>query len=206
METLILSIIRKYGYIGVFFLIALENIFPPIPSEIILLFGGFSTSEFGMNLFIMILVSTLGSLLGAFALYYIGSILNKDKLKKIVDAKIFRIFKIETKDIDKADAWFTNKGIKAVFICRFIPIVRSLISIPAGMNKMDVIKFGVYTLAGSLVWNIALLITGNIVGENWRNIATIFDKYSKVILISIIFFLIIVISCFYFNKARKKEQ
>ena len=98
-----------------------------------------------MNMFLMILVSSLGSLLGAFILYYLGRRLNKDKLKKIIKSKFFKWFKIEEKDIEKADLWFNSKGIKAVFICRFVPIVRSLISIPAGMNKMNIVKFAIYS-------------------------------------------------------------
>ena len=153
----------------------------------------------------MIFVSSLGSLLGAFILYCFGRTLNKDKLKKIINYKVFKMFKIEEKDIEKADLWFNNQGVKAVFICRFIPIVRSLISIPAGMNKMNIVKFAIYSLLGTLIWNVVLLFAGSIVGENWRDIATVVDNYSSVVLLLLVTILIILVSCFYIQK-RKKEQ
>ena len=127
MEELILSIMNQFGYIGVLLLIAIENVFPPIPSEVILLFGGFMTTYTELNVIGMILFSTLGSLIGAIVLYYVGKILNKERLKKIVSGKVEKILRLKNEDIEKADHWFDTKGNKTVFFCRFIPIVRSLI-------------------------------------------------------------------------------
>ena len=148
MEEFILSMMNQFGYIGVFLLIAIENIFPPIPSEVILLFGGFMTTYSELNIILMIIFATLGSLLGAIVLYYIGKILNKERLKKIVSGKIGKVLRLKNSDIDKADEWFDTKGNKTVFFCRFIPIVRSLISIPAGMSEMPLGKFFLYTTTG----------------------------------------------------------
>ena len=141
MQELMIQLMGQFGYIGVFLLIAIENIFPPIPSEVVLLFGGFMTTYTELNIIGMIVAATLGSLAGAIVLYYIGRILNKERLKKIVSGKIGKVLRIKNEDIDKADHWFDTKGNKTVFFCRFIPIVRSLISIPAGMSQMPMGKF-----------------------------------------------------------------
>ena len=203
MEEIILNIIEKFGYLGVFLLIAIENIFPPIPSEVILLFSGFITINTKLNIFYMILFSLLGSLLGAIILYFIGRLINKDRIKQLLSTRIGKTLKLTNDDIDKADDWFNKKGNKAVFICRFIPVVRSLISIPAGMNKMNMIKFIVYTLLGSLIWNIVLLFLGYKVGENWTDTAAIIDKYSLLVLILLILTLVIFIIMVFYRKNKK---
>ena len=201
MQTAIISIMNKFGYFGVFFLIAVENIFPPIPSEVILLFGGFMTTYSKINILGVIVASTLGSLVGALILYYIGKILNKERLKKIVKGKIGKILRLKAKDIDKADEWFDTKGNKTVFFCRFVPILRSLISIPAGMSEMPMPKFLIYTTVGSAIWNAVLTIAGSIVGDKWETIVDIFDKYSHITLIVLIILFIGAIT--YFYKKRK---
>ena len=168
MQEMVIEIMNNFGYIGIFLLIAIENIFPPIPSEVILLFGGFMTTSTDMNVIGVIIASTLGSLVGAIALYYIGKILNKERLKKIITSKYGKLLRLTPEDIDKADNWFDTKGNKTVFFCRFIPLIRSLISIPAGMSEMPMKKFLIYTIAGSAIWNTALTIAGSIVGENGK--------------------------------------
>lgn len=203
MQELILSIMEQYGYIGTFLLITIENVFPPIPSEIVLLFGGFMTTYTSLNIAIMVIAATLGSLLGAIILYYIGKILNKERLKKIVSGKVGKVLHLKNEDIDKADQWFDTKGNKTVFFCRFIPIVRSLISIPAGMSEMDMKKFIIYTIAGSLIWNTVLLFIGSKVGENWTDILGIFDNYSHITLIVLIILFIVACIIFYIKKIKK---
>ena len=205
MQELMLSIMGQYGYLGVFLLIAIENIFPPIPSEVVLLFGGFMTTYTQLNVVLMVIAATLGSLFGAIVLYYIGKILNKERLKKIVSGKIGKVLRIKQEDIDKADEWFDTKGNKTVFFCRFIPIVRSLISIPAGMSEMPMVKFLIYTIAGSTVWNTVLIVIGNKVGENWVNILNIFDQYSHITLIVLIIIFIVACIVFYKKKLKKSE-
>ena len=202
MQEMIIEIMNNFGYLGVFLLIAIENVFPPIPSEVILLFGGFMTTFSDMNIVGVIISSTLGSVLGAIILYYIGKILNKERLKKIITSKPGKILRLKPEDIDKADEWFDTKGNKTVFFCRFVPIIRSLISIPAGMSEMPMKKFLIYTAAGSLIWNAALTIAGSIVGENWTSILDIMDKYSHIILVLLIIIFVIAVVLFY--KKRKK--
>ena len=207
MQEVILTIMNQFGYIGVFLLIAIENIFPPIPSEVILLFGGFMTTYTELHIIGMIIAATLGSLLGAIVLYYIGKIFNKERLKRIISGKIGKVLRLKAKDIDYADQWFDTKGNKTVFFCRFIPIVRSLISIPAGMSEMPIPKFLIYTTLGSLIWNSVLVILGNKLGENWTDILSIMDNYSHIVLILlVIIFVAFVVYWFGFRKKNKKTS
>ena len=204
MEQIIINIMEQVGYLGVFLLIAIENIFPPIPSEVILVFGGFMTTYTSLNIPIMILAATLGSLLGAIVLYYIGKIFNKERLKRIVNGKIGKVLRLKASDIEKADKWFDTKGNKTVFFCRFIPIVRSLISIPAGMSEMPMQKFLLYTISGSLIWNTVLIIVGSIVGDKWETIVGYLDNFSNIILIVLV--IIFVVAMYYWFVIRKKKQ
>lgn len=192
MNNFIINIMNKFGYLGILSLIAIENLFPPIPSEIILTLGGFLTTKENVSLKLsgVILFSTLGSLIGAIILYLIGYLLNKDVLKKIINSKIGKFLCLKESDIEKSDKWFDKNGNLSVFYCRFIPIIRSLISIPAGMNKMKFSLFLIYTTLGSFLWNFVLVFLGNVVGENYMLVANIFSKYSKIIWISIIIFII----------------
>ena len=206
MEQFVISIMNQYGYFGIFFLIFVENIFPPIPSEVVLLFGGFMTTYSKLSVPFMVLFSTLGSVAGAIVLYYIGKILNKDRLKKIVAGKIGKVLRLKVNDIEKAVCWFDTKGNKTVFFCRFIPVVRSLISIPAGMSEMSMSKFLLYTFAGSSIWNTVLLIIGNRVGNNWKDILYIMNQYSHLVLILLILALIIFLFYFCIFRSKKKKR
>ena len=205
MQAIIIGVMNKFGYLGILLLIAIENIFPPIPSEVILTFGGFMTKQPNSSLTILGVIgwAPIGSRVGALGLYYIGKILNKERLEKIVAGKLGKILRIKAKDIESADKWFDTKGNKTVFFCRFIPIVRSLISIPAGMSEMKMPKFLLYTTIGSAIWNTVLVIIGSIVGKNWEKVVEIIDKYSKVVLISLV--VLFVVGIFIFYKSRKKE-
>lgn len=205
MQKFILHIIEQFGYFGVFFLILIENVFPPIPSEVILLFSGFFSSYTSISVFYMILASTLGSFLGAIILYYIGKIFNKERLKKIVNGRLGKILFLKENDIDKADEWFDNKGNKSVFFCRFVPIVRSLISIPAGMSEMPMGKFIIYTICGSMIWNTVLICLGYRLGSNWEYVLTILDKYQMVVIVILVIIFGYVIIKFYRKKRKSKK-
>lgn len=206
MQAWIIEIMNQFGYLGIFLLIAIENIFPPIPSEVILLFGGFMATYTNMHIVGIIIASTLGSLVGAYALYFIGKIFNKERLKKIVRGKIGKVLRLKEKDIDMADEWFDKKGNKTVFFCRFIPIVRSLISIPAGMSEMPLGKFTLYTVVGSLIWNTVLSIAGQTVGANWESILAIFEQYSHIAAIVLVILGVGAIVWFYSKKRTKKSK
>lgn len=204
MEKIIVTLINKYGYLGILFLVALENVFPPIPSEVILTFGGFSTTITNLNVLGVIAFSTLGSLIGALVLYYIGKILNKERLIKIVSGKIGKLLRLKKEHIEKADYWFDNKGQKTVFFCRFIPIVRSLISIPAGMSEMKLSKFILYSFLGTVIWNSVLVILGSIVGDKWENIVSVMNAYSSAV-VAIIGICIVGGIVYYLIKKRKSR-
>lgn len=206
MQDIIINILNNFGYLGVFLLIMIENLFPPIPSELILLFSGFMTTYTKLNIFIMIISSTLASLMGAIILYYIGKFFNLKKIKKLISGKLGKILKLKESDIDSSNKWFETKGQKTVFFCRFIPLIRSLISIPAGMNEMPIIRFIIYTTFGSLIWNTVLIVIGSIVGENWINILNILDIYSKYVVILLGIILITVIFIFYKRKYNNEKS
>lgn len=202
MESLILNIVEQYGYIGVFLLIAIENIFPPIPSEVILLFAGFAASKVNLSIYLTVIFATLGSIVGALVLYYFGKKLGVDRLKTIVNSKVGKVLKLREEDVTNANNWFDRRGTKAVLLARFIPIVRSLVSLPAGINKMNIFKFTLYTTIGTFIWNSILVIIGNKVGEKWIYIASILDTYSYLILILL---LISVFLVFIFIYVKRKK-
>ena len=204
MEQFILDIVNQWGYVGVAFLIAVENIFPPIPSEVILTFGGFLTTYTSLNVPGVIIASTVGSLIGAIILYYVGYVLNPERLAKLVNSKIGRILRLKIDDIKKAEAWFDKRGVFTVFFCRFIPIVRSLISIPAGMTKMKMPIFLLLTTIGSLIWNTVLVSLGSIAGDSWENIAGYMSEYSDITLYVLIAIFVVGVVLFY-KKSLSKE-
>lgn len=202
MNDFIISFTNSYGYIGVLVLIFLENIFPPIPSELILLASGFLITKTNLNIFIMIIFATLGSLLGGILLYYLASLLNKNTLIKLINSKALRFLNLKEKDIDLSFNWFNKKGNISVLICRCIPILRSLISLPAGIFKMSILKFLLYTTIGSLVWNSVIIVIGYVVGDNYLAINEVLKKYSYLFVALIIIIGVIVI----FRKRRKNEK
>lgn len=157
------------GYAGLAFLVALENVFPPIPSEVILPLAGFNSSRGSMNVFLAILFATVGSLVGAVILYYIGYIFGEERVRYIIN-RWGKWLGFKESDVDLADRWFDRHGGVAVMLCRVIPIVRSLISIPAGLRKMPLHSFLLYTALGSLVWNSILVTAGYLLGDNWDHV------------------------------------
>lgn len=202
METWITSIMADFGYIGIFVLIMVENLFPPIPSEIILTFGGFMTTVTSLNVVMVIIVATLGSVVGAILLYKVASYFGKERLTKIV-LKSGRILRLKESDIERAENFFLKYGSWAVFLCRMIPLIRSLISIPAGMTKMKMSKFLILTTAGSLLWNTVLIGLGAMLGESWSEIVVFMDSFSTIIY-SIIAILVVVGLGFFFRARFKK--
>ncbi len=203
MQEFIINIMNSYGYLGVFLLILIENIFPPIPSEVILLFGGFMTTYTSLNVLGMTMSSTLGSVLGALILYKIGNFFNEKTLKRLIHTRLGKLLRINNSDIDSSFNYFQTKGEKTIFFCRFIPLIRSLISLPAGINKMNITKFTIYTTLGSLIWNIVLITLGHIVGSNWKSILKIFDLYSTYAVIIIFIISIVLIIKFYKKKLKE---
>lgn len=185
MEAWVTDWMNQFGYFGVFLLILLENVFPPIPSEVILTLGGFMTTTTSMTKVGVILAATAGSVIGATILYGIGLLLDVERLEKIVN-KYGKFLRLTIKDIHKADAWFDKYGVWAVFFGRLIPLVRSLISIPAGMSNMKFWLFLLFTTLGTLIWNTVLVSVGSAVGENWEDIVGYMDIYSNIVYVLIV--------------------
>lgn len=200
MESAITEIVNQFGYLGICLLIAIENIFPPIPSEVILTLGGYLTIDSTMTVPGVIVASTMGSMIGATVLYAFGKFVSVEKLGSVVDGKIGSTLRLKREDIAKAAYWFNRYGGKAVFFGRFIPIVRSLISVPAGMAKMNFTKFFTLTLIGSFIWNTVLICAGRMAGEAMHLVNKAFATFSNVV--GVILAFIIAISLLIFVKRR----
>lgn len=188
MKNIIFRIINKYGYFGITFLIALENLIPPIPSEVILSFSGFISKSTSLSLFLIIIFATIGSLIGAIVLYYLAYFIGLN----LLNFKFFKLCGLKKEDTENSMKHFQKNGYKSIFFGRFIPIIRSFISIPAGLSKMDIRLFLLLTWIGSFIWNTIFVIAGFILQDNWDTLANFFDKYSFFIfLIAIILYIII---------------
>jgi membrane protein DedA with SNARE-associated domain len=179
MQAFITEIMEQYGYIGVFLLMALENIFPPIPSEIILPFSGFMTTHSNLTWTGVLIASTVGSVFGAILLYCIGRLVTIQRLETIID-KWGHVLRLSRADLYKADRAFTKYSYWTVLFCRMIPLIRSLISIPAGMTKMKIGIFLFFTTIGTIIWNALLITIGSSLGENWSSILGWMDTYSTI--------------------------
>lgn len=180
MEQWITSFMENFGYLGIFLLILLENVFPPVPSEVVLTAGGFMTSTTELTVWGVVLSATAGSVAGAVILYGLGLLLDVERLERIID-KQGNWLRIKKADLHQADRWFDRFGVFAVFIGRLIPLVRSLISIPAGMSNMKFILFLAFTTAGTLIWNTVLVYLGRAVGENRDEILQQLSIYSNIV-------------------------
>lgn len=159
-----IEMMEKLGAPGAGLAVALENLFPPLPSEVILPLAGFAANRGDLGLFSAILFTTLGSMVGALALYGVGAALGRERTRSLAG----RLPLVKVEDIDQAEGWFNRHGAKAVLIGRLVPVVRSLISVPAGVERMAVPLFLTLTAFGSLVWNSALIIAGYALGEKWH--------------------------------------
>lgn len=201
MQNTIIFFMNKYGYLGILLLIMIENIFPPIPSEIILGFGGFMTRTTNLTLFGVILVSAIGSCLGAALLYLLGYVINKERLIKFTKTKIGKVLNFKESDIENANNWFLKKGYKSILFGRFVPVIRSIISIPAGISKMPFLAFILLTFIGTFIWNGVLTVAGSMLGDNWYKIGIFIKKYS--IVVTIISMVVAILSIFYWIKIRK---
>ncbi|WNF23392.1 DedA family protein [Mesobacillus jeotgali] len=201
MEKWLIGIMEEFGYAGVMFLIALENIFPPIPSEVILTFAGFMTASTDLSIAGVILSSTVGSLVGAVLLYGLGRQLGVEKLGRIVD-KWGYLLRVTKNDIYKADSWFDRYGAWTVLFCRVIPLLRSLISIPAGISGMAFRTFLLFTTIGTLIWNSVLVYLGATVGASWGEIVAYIDVYSQFIYIILVLISISLLIVLVFRKRK----
>jgi len=178
MQDRMLIFVNDFGYLGIFLLIFIENVFPPIPSEAVLLFGGALTVSTAMNLPLTVAAATVGSLTGAVALYGVGRALGAEQLTHLLNGRLGQLLHIHPQDVDRAQKWFSRYQSCAVLICRCLPLVRSLISVPAGFSKMPLVPFLLLTALGSAIWNIALTVCGAALGTAWETAIPYFDQYT----------------------------
>ncbi|NEA33887.1 DedA family protein [Streptomyces sp. SID13031] len=158
------ELMEKLGAPGAGLAVALENLFPPLPSEVILPLAGFAANRGDLGLISAIVFTTLGSVVGALALYGVGAALGRERTRSLAA----RLPLVKLADVDKAEGWFNQHGPKAVLIGRLVPVVRSLISVPAGVERMTVPLFLALTALGSAIWNTALIVAGYALGEKWH--------------------------------------
>ena len=163
----IADVISALGPVGVGLMVALENIFPPVPSEIVLPFAGFVAARGGGSVWMMVLASTLGSVGGAVVLYEAGRRIGQERTRRL----LCRLPLVEPDEVDRAVTWFHDHGSGAVFTGRFLPVVRSLVSLPAGADRMPRWRFLVLSILGTAMWNTAWVWAGYLLGQQWRTVA-----------------------------------
>lgn len=181
MTGLVLPILERFGAFGVFFLILLENVFPPIPSEVLLTFSGFLTTRTALTLPVVIGAATAGSLAGALVLYGVGRLVDEARLCRFCRGG-GRFLGLHEEDVHRTLARYAAGADRTVFFCRMVPILRSLISIPAGMARMPLGRFLVLTCAGSLCWNALLCSAGAALGDAWMLLLRYTDFYTALTL------------------------
>ena len=162
--------------------VALENLFPPIPSEVILPLAGFAAARGEMGLLEAIACSTLGSVVGALALYGLGAWFGRTRLRRIVE----RMPGVKVSGLDRAEDWSRRHGEMAVLMGRLVPLVRSLVSIPAGLERMPLRRFTVYTALGSAAWNTLLIVAGYQLGANWELVGAWIATYQSVVVVGLL--------------------
>lgn len=169
------DLMEALGAPGAGLAVALENLFPPIPSEVVLPLAGFTAGQGEMHLLAVLVWTTLGSVVGAVVLYGLGALLGRERLRAVAG----RMPLVKVADVDRAEEWFGRYGGPAVLFGRMIPLVRSFISIPAGIERMPMPTFLLYTAIGSFAWNTALVLAGYALGESWNEVETYVGPVSK---------------------------
>lgn len=196
----IVDIVSQSGYLGIFLLMLAENVFPPIPSELIMPLAGFVSARGDLNLVLVILAGTAGSVVGALPWYYAGAFFGKDRLKRIA-SKHGRWLTLSPHDIDVASDWFGRHGAAAVFFGRLIPAIRTLISVPAGIARMPMLPFLAYSTIGSLIWTALLAVTGYVLQSQYDQVEQYIDPVSKAVV-----FLAIAIYVYRFIRFKPRQS
>lgn len=185
MKEWILSTMDSLGYWGIGFLMFAENLFPPIPSELIMPLAGFSVSQGKMDFSLAVLAGVVGTIIGALPWYYAGKIIGEQRIKNLAD-KYGKWITVSSKDIDKVKRWFDRYGNNAVLFGRLVPGIRTLISLPAGLNEMPVVPFLIYSTIGTTLWVIFLTGAGYLLGNNYELVDEYLAPVSKGVLVLIL--------------------
>ncbi len=192
------SVIEALGELGVGLLVALENLIPPIPSEIVLSLAGYLAGEGQMNVVLVTVAATVGSVIGALALYWLGYSIGEERLKRWLD----HIPLVEASDLDTADRWFETHAKSAVLFGRMAPVVRSLVSVPAGANHMPLLQFTLLTALGSGIWNSIFVGGGYLLGSRWQRL----EEYSNYINYAVLVFFVVTVAWWVVKKTRKRRR
>ncbi|MFD8914626.1 DedA family protein [Streptomyces sp. NPDC059575] len=193
---LAVDIMDELGGPGAALLVGIDNVFPPIPSELVLPLAGFAASQGTMSLFMALFWTTLGSLTGALLTYWLGAWLGRDRVRSL----IIRVPLMKSSDFDRTERWFLRHGAKAVLFGRLVPLFRSLISLPAGVERMPVWRFLSLTTLGSLIWNSVFVVAGYLMGANWQ----VVDEYAGVFQTLVI--AVVTLALVVFVTVRIREQ
>ena len=202
------DVINQFGYFGVALLVVIENIFPPIPSEIVLPFAGFvaqqgsaSVAQSDTSVIGMMIAATIGSVVGALILYVISSAIGPERLRAFVQ-RFGRWFGVKQTDLLRAEAWFDRRSFVAVLVGRCVPLIRSIVSIPAGFRRMKLTSFILLTAVGSAVWNIALIGAGAILGDQWERVGEYVGVFQWLVIAAILLLLV----WFVYSKLQNRRR
>jgi membrane protein DedA with SNARE-associated domain len=176
---------ESMGYLGIGLLMFLENLFPPIPSELIMPLAGFTVAKGNMDFGWAVFAGVLGTVLGALPWYYGGKLYGEERLRHLAD-RYGKWITVSGNDIDKANRWFTRHGAKAVFLGRLVPGVRTLISLPAGLNSMPIVPFLIYSTIGTTLWVTLLTGLGYLLGDNYELVDKYLAPVSKIVVIGLV--------------------
>ncbi|MCL5970283.1 MAG: DedA family protein [Patescibacteria group bacterium] len=193
----IIQLIEQTSYIGIFILMFLESALIPIPSEVTMPFSGFLATSGKLSFWLIVITGTVANLAGSLLAYYIGYLLEETVLIGLIK-KYGKLILVTVDDYEKARKWFEKYGDKIIFISRILPAVRTVISLPAGVFKMNLKKFIVYTTLGCFAWSVILTYIGVILGENWNSLEKYFRQFQLVI--AVLFILMVI---YYINHKLK---
>lgn len=182
MQEWIINTMNSLGYLGIGLLMFAENLFPPIPSELIMPLAGFTVAKGDMNFTLAVLAGVVGTILGALPWYYAGKLVGEERLKGLAD-KYGKWITVSSQDIDKSIRWFSRYGNKAVLFGRLVPGVRTLISLPAGLSEMPLVPFLIYSTLGTTAWVMLLTFLGYVLGDNYELVEQYLDPVSKIVLV-----------------------
>jgi membrane protein DedA with SNARE-associated domain len=196
------DVINQFGYFGVALLVVIENVFPPIPSEIVLPFAGFvaqqgasavnataDTAQSDTTVIGMMIAATVGSVVGALILYFVSAAIGPERLRGFVE-RFGKWFGVKSSDLVRAEEWFDRRSVAAVLVGRCVPLIRSIVSIPAGFRRMKLTSFVVLTAIGSAVWNIALIGAGAVLGDQWERVGEYVGVFQWLVIVAVLVLLV----------------
>lgn len=195
MSKTVSAVIGTTGYAGIAFLMALESTMVPLPSELVMPFAGFLAAEGRLNIGLVIFFSSTGSLAGSVVSYYVGKLGGIPLVRKLGKYVL-----LDEEDLETSERWFSKYGERTIFVCRFIPVIRHLISIPAGVARMDIRRFCIYTVIGATIWNAILAYLGYLLRENWE----ILHHYMRPVSIAVFLLLSFAFAVFFYKHIAKK--